>query len=165
LRRTEYLALTELPAFGQEEDAVKKLLDRTAVPEVLPVVAKQEPATSVVGENERGHLQVDRIQRWADRLLKLHPYIQAVRRVRKDHGPALSPTRLLGVDNMSQHVSAALESVEPSRVIPAVLDESYCIPKGKTVLRINIVLPPNTSIAQREAAIKLLSEDTSLFGA
>jgi tRNA A-37 threonylcarbamoyl transferase component Bud32 len=165
LRRTEYLGLSELPEFGVEEKAVKKLLFQTAVPEMLPAVGKQEPATSVVGEDERAHLQVDRIRRWAERLLMLHPYVQAVKRVRKDHGPALTPTRLLGVDNISQHLSPALESIERCRIIPAVMDESYCIPKGQTVLRINIVLPPGTTIGQREAAVKLLAADNSLFGA
>lgn len=165
LRRTEFLGLSGLSELTIENDIVQKLLARTAVPEILPMIAKQEPASSVVGENERGHLQVDRIMRWVERLLKLHPYVQAVRRVKRDPGPALTPTRLLGIDNISQHLSAALESIEPSRIIPAVLDESYCIPKGRTVLRINIVLPPNTSIGQREAAMKLLAADISLFGA
>ena len=54
--------------------------------------------------------------------------------------------------------------MEHSRIIPAVLDESYCIPKGTTALRINIVLPEGTTIDQREAVISVLKDDSSLFG-
>jgi hypothetical protein len=78
---------------------------------------------------------------------------------------ALSSTRLLPVKNIAQHLRAGADVMEESRIIPTVLDESYCNPKGSTTLRINIILLPSaTTIAQREAAMSLLMEDTSLFG-
>jgi len=68
------------------------------------------------------------------------------------------------VKNIAQHLHVGTDVMEESRIIPAVLDESYCKSKGSTTLRINIILPSGTSIAQSEAAMSLLMEDTSLFG-
>jgi hypothetical protein len=57
-----------------------------------------------------------------------------------------------------------MAGVDSARIVPAVLDESYCNPKGTTALRINIILPAGTTLAQRESVIELLREDNSLFG-
>ena len=95
--------------------------------------------------------------------MKRHPYVQAVRRVRRDPNLDLRPTRILDLSNIAQHATAA-QGMEPKRIIPAVLDESYCIPAGSTALRINIVLPENTTLRQRECAIERLRRDSALFG-
>ena len=99
-----------------------------------------------------------------ERLLRLHPYVQAVRRVRRDRNIPLSPTRLLPLENIAQQLQSSGEKLDSARIIPAVLDDSFCSPKGTTVLRINIMLPPGTTIGQREAAIASLKADGSLFG-
>jgi hypothetical protein len=86
-----------------------------------------------------------------------------VRRVRKDPGLALRPTRILDLSSMAQHVST-LKGIDPTRIVPAVLDESYCIPSGRTVLRVNIVLAEGTTLRQREAAMERFRRDRTLFG-
>lgn len=162
VRRAESIGISSSADYRQENDALQKLLRRTATPAILPSVVKQEPANKVIGASERGHLSVERVEAWVTRLLRLHPYVQAVKRVRKDHGIPLSPTRLLPLDNIGQHLQG--DAIDAARIIPAVLDESYCVPRSKTVLRVNIVLPPGTTIAQRETVLELLKSDTSLFG-
>jgi hypothetical protein len=165
LRRAEKLGVTSSPEYRKERDAVDTLLRKTATPPVLPPIpSSQEPASRTVGEGEKAHLNVRRITAWVNRLQRLHPYVQGVRRVRKDPNLPLTPTRLLSLDNIGQHLTAAMSGLEPTQVIPAVLDESFCEPKGSTVLRVNLVLPRGTTVAQREAAVGLLREDTSLFG-
>jgi serine/threonine protein kinase len=164
LRRAARIGIEASAEYRQEQETLLKLIRQTANPITLPPISQQEAASSTVGDGERGHLNVHRIQIWVDRLLRLHPYVQAVRRVRKDPNLALSPTRLLQLENIAQHLTSGTEIMEPARIIPAVLDESYCIPKGSTTLRINIILPAGTTISQREAVMSLLREDGSLFG-
>ena len=164
LRRAERIGVGASAEYRTENEALLKLIRQTATPAVLPVMAQQEPPSSTVGDGERAHLNVGRIQTWVGRLLKLHPYVQGVRRVKRDPNLPLTPTRILSLGNIAQHLTSGSEAMEAARIIPAVLDESYCIPKGTTALRINIVLPPKTTIAQREAVITLLADDNSLFG-
>jgi serine/threonine protein kinase len=164
LRRAERLGVQGNVEYRSEAEAVAKLLRTTANARELPPLAKvSESSSRVVGEDERGHLQVDKIVRWVARARNRHPYIQEVWRVRKDPDLPLRPTRILELSNMSQHISA-VKGVDPVRIVPAVLDESYCIPSGRTVLRINIVLPEGTTLRQREAAMERFRRDGALFG-
>lgn len=163
LQRAERLSGAGSQELRQEQARVEALLRKTATPSRLARrVADQEPVSKVVGDNERGHLHVERIQHWAGRLLKLHPYVQAIRRVRKDPGVPLYPTRVLDSSNLAQHVAAA-KGIPEERLIPAVLDASYCNP-STTALRINIILGDGTTIAERELATEELRKDSSLFG-
>ena len=56
-----------------------------------------------------------------------------------------------------------IPGIDEARIIPIVLDASYCVPAA-VALRMNIVLPPGTTLSQREAAFEVLREDSSLFG-
>lgn len=164
LRRAERLGVATNPEFLHEAAEVDKILRHTANARELPALpAAQEDAGRTVGEDERGHLNVNRIRLWVTRLLNRHPYVQAVRRVRKDHGLALRPTRILELSNIGQHI-VGVQKMDVNRIIPAVLDESYCSPSGTTVLRINVVLAEGTSPRQRECAFQRLRMDDALFG-
>jgi hypothetical protein len=61
-------------------------------------------------------------------------------------------------------LKAAPPGFDENRIIPAVLDDSHCIPSGTTVLRINIILAEGTTPQQRDAAVDLLRKDEYLFG-
>ena len=165
LRRAERLGLLNSAEYRKEAEALEKLIKRTATPKIIPKVpASQDPVDKVIGDDERAHLNSSRVETWVRRLLRLHPYIQGVRRVRRDPKIPLTPTRLLALDHVAQHLTPAMAGIDGARIIPAVLDESYCLPKGTTALRINLILPGGTTLAQREAVIESLRADDSLFG-
>jgi tRNA A-37 threonylcarbamoyl transferase component Bud32 len=165
LRRAERIGVAHSPEYRRESEALERLLRSTATPQTLPKLPEsQDRGMKAVGEDEKGHLDAKRISMWVERLLSLHPYVQGVRRVRRDPKLPLSPTRLLSLDHLAQHVTQAMAGIDSARIIPAVLDDSYCSPKGATALRINIVLPGGTTLAQREAVMEILREDNSLFG-
>jgi hypothetical protein len=164
LRRAERLGVGNNAEFRKEAAEVEKLIRNTAnARELPPLPVAQENPSKAVGEDERGHLNISRIQNWVSRVLTRHPYVQAVRRVRKDPNLALRPTRVLDLANINQH-TVSLPKTDAHRVIPAVLDESYCVPGGATVLRINIVLAESTTPRQRECAMERLRKDDALFG-
>jgi hypothetical protein len=163
LRRLERLGVDGSDDYRRESEAVQKLQRNTANARELPANANQEDPSGVVGTNEAGHLAVEKIRLWVKRVQDKYPYVQAVRRVRKDPKLRLAPSRVLELSNISQHVTD-LPKIDKSRIIPAVLDESYCIPGGTTVLRINILLSPGTTLRQRECAMEQLKKDLSLFG-
>jgi hypothetical protein len=165
LRRAERLGVVGSADFKKERDAVENLFRNTATPVAIPPIAKvQMLPGEVVGQDERGHLKIDRIVRWTERLLQLHPYVEGVRRVRKESELPLKPTRILDAKSRSLHLKAAPPGFDENRIIPAVLDDSHCIPSGTTVLRINIILAEGTTPQQRDAAVDLLRKDEYLFG-
>jgi hypothetical protein len=165
LRRAERLGVTGGADFKKEREAVESLLRNTATAIALPPTAKaQMRPGDVVGQDERAHLKIDRIVRWTERLLQLHPYVEGVKRVRKDMELPLKPTRILDGKSRSLHLKAAPPGFDENRIIPAVLDESYCIPSGTTVLRINVILAEGTTAQQRDVAVDLLRKDAYLFG-
>jgi serine/threonine-protein kinase len=164
LRRAERLGVSTNVEFIREAAEVARILKHTAnARELPPIPTTQEEAARCVGEDERPHLNLSRIRRWVTRVLNRHPYVQGVRRVRKDPNVALRPTRVLDLTNVSQHIGS-LQKLDVNRIIPAVLDESYCTPPGSTVLRINILLAENTTPRQRECAYERLRQDDALFG-
>lgn len=87
--------------------------------------------------------------------------MEQVRRLEKAGGIDPRPCRLLEPDSEPKHFSK-VSPKDRSRVIPAVLDESYCA--GSTALRINIWLSETCTVAQRVTAMELLEADTELFG-
>lgn len=162
LRRAERLGISGSADYRQERERVEGLVNRTADPPSLPPVARvQESASRVIGDDERGHLAVAQVERWAARLMHLYPHVQAVKRVRREGRIPLWPTRILE-DTPAIH-SAAAQGLAASRLIAAVLDSSFCR-DATTVLRINLILEEGTTPAQRENFIDLLRKDTSLFG-
>ncbi len=162
LRRAARLGAGRSQSYLDELQAVEGQIHKTATPVRLPADAEvQASADDVVGDDEKGHLQVKRIRDWARRLLDLYRWVEAVKRVRKDPGLPPHSTRLLDLQNLSQHVTA-VKSIEQVRIIPAVLDGGHSLPQGCS-LRINIILPKGTTEAQRAAAMDALRADKSLF--
>ncbi len=162
LRRAERLGVANGDAYRAERGALDAALRMTANPARLPdLPISQLPPENVVGDDERGHLNVERIRKWAQRLYTLHPYVQEVRRVHKERGLGLFPTRLLDLSNLPSHLRNT-PGLDAARVIPAVLDASHCRP-AETVLRINVILCEGTTVAQREAAYDSLRSDGSVF--
>jgi hypothetical protein len=94
------------------------------------------------------------------RIMRLYPFVEAIKRVRKEPGKS-GPSRLLNPNGMSHHIKAA-QGIKPNRIIPAVLDQTFCIP-ASTMLRINILLTATCNPAQRETAMEILASDRALF--
>jgi hypothetical protein len=159
LRRAERLSVTKGADYLSEKAALEKILQSQASSLSLPENAAQQD-DKVVGEDERGHLNMDRIDAWVRRLLNLYPFVQSVKRVRKEPDK-VGATRMISTEGMSLHLKAA-PGIKECRIIPVLLDRSFCGP-ADTMLRINIVLSESCTPAQREAAMDLLARDRSLF--
>jgi hypothetical protein len=159
LRRVESMSVSAGADYLAEKKEVDRLVQAQAAHSTLPESARKQDE-KIVGEDEKGHLDIDRIDRWGARLRRLYPFIYAVKRVRKEPGK-IGATRILSVDGMSLHIKAA-PGIKQARIIPALLDQSFCA-AANTMLRISIVLPENSTAAQREAAIEVLASDGSLF--
>ena len=162
LRRAERLGVSSNKDYIDLRGRLEEILRRTASPEELPAVADtQLDLSKVVGDSERKNLDVERIQRWVAKLYDLFPWVQGVRRVRKDGKIPPFPTRL--EETVPAIHASAAKGVEQSQLIAAVLDASYDRKKA-VPLRINIILPPGTRPSQREAALKELRRSRSMFG-
>jgi hypothetical protein len=94
------------------------------------------------------------------RLFRRHPYVHSAKCVTKDGGIAPRPTRVLELNNVARHAKAA-PGISADRIIPAVLDETFC--SVSCGLRINIILDEGCTVQQREAAMVELRADTDLF--
>lgn len=162
LRRAARLGAGRGQAYLDELQEVEGQIRKTATPVRLPPDAEaQESPDEVVGDDEKGHLQIKRIRDWTRRLLELYRWVEAVKRVRKEGALPPHSTKILDLQNLSQHMSAA-KGIDRVRIIPAVLDGSHSLPQG-CALRINIILPKGTTEAQRAAAMDALRADKSLF--
>jgi hypothetical protein len=161
LRRSERLGVAGNRDYAEEREKLEREISKTAQAVRLPRAAKsqQDPAKSV-GEAERGHLLTDRIIAWVRRLYGRHPYVHAVHRVSKDGAIPPRPTRVLDINNIARHAKAA-PGVGHDRIIPAVLDQSFCA--ESCALRINILLDDGCTIQEREAAMEELRKDVELF--
>jgi hypothetical protein len=159
LGRAERLSVTRGSDFIAERHEVDRLLQNQASCATLPGNATSQD-DKVIGADERGHLDDDRIESWAGRVRSLYPFVYSIKRVGKEPNKVGS-TRLLSTEGMSHHIKAA-PGIKESRLVPALLDRSYC-GSADTMLRINIILSENCTSAQREAAIELLSKDRNLF--
>lgn len=161
LRRAERLGVDNNRDYRDEREKLDRAISNTAHAARLPeAVREQEDASKTVGDDERGHLHVDRIEAWVKRLYRRHPYVQAVRRVQKDGTIAPRPNRVLELNQIARHAKAAA-GVAQERIIPAVLDQSFCA--ESCALRINILLAKDSTLAEREAAMVELRKDTELF--
>jgi len=159
LRRVESLSVSGGADYLIEKREIERLLQSQAGCSSLPDAAKVQDS-KIVGKDEAGHLDVERIEAWGARVRRLYPFVEAIKRVRKAPG-ITGPSRVLNPKGMSLHLKAA-PGIKPTRIIPAVLDQGYCIP-ADVMLRINILLTESCSAAQREAAIELLAADRTLF--
>jgi len=161
LQRAARLGAATSAEFTKEEKALQAVETGASAKRSLPPLsARQEDPSKVVGEYEKAHLNTVRISRWAERILKSYPFVEMVRRVGKDHGPAPRPTRILGRDNLARH---RIKGIDDAQIIPVLLDDSYCI-RSDCAVRMNIVLPKGTTLSQNEAAVELLKTDNTLFG-
>jgi hypothetical protein len=161
LRRAERLGVSGNREYREEREKLEREISNTAHAVRLPRTAHaQEDAAKIVGDDERGHLQVDRIVAWARRLYRRHPYVHAVRRVQKDGAIAPRPSRVLDLSNIARHAKVAI-GISQDRIIPAVLDQSFCA--ESCALRINILLDEDCTVQEREAAMAELKSDTELF--
>jgi hypothetical protein len=161
LRRVERLGVSGNREYREEREKLEREISNTAHAVRLPRTASvQEDATKIVGDDERGHLHVDRIAAWAQRLYRRHPYVHAVRRVSKDGAIPPRPNRILDLSNLARHAKAAV-GVSQDRIIPAVLDQSFCT--VSCALRINILLEDGCTVQEREAVIVELKKDVELF--
>jgi eukaryotic-like serine/threonine-protein kinase len=159
LKRATRLSVNASGEFLLEKKEIDRILETQATRAFLPEIAKTQDK-KIVGEDEKGHLNVEQIDRWGESLRRLYPFVHAVKRVRKENDKS-GATRILNTVGMSLHLKAA-PGVKESRIIPALLDRSFC-GSADTMLRINIILSENCTSAQREAAIELLASDTKLF--
>jgi hypothetical protein len=161
LRRAERLGVAANRDYAEERERVEREITKTAHGVRLPRAAnsQEDPAKSV-GDGERGHLMVERITGWVLRLYRRHPYVQAVRRVSKDATIPPRPNRILDINNIARHAKAAVGVVQ-ERIVPAVLDQSFCV--ESCALRINILLEEGCTIQEREAAMEELRKDLELF--
>jgi hypothetical protein len=163
LRRAERLGVDGNRDYREEREKLERALSKTAHGARLPAaVTEQEDVDKTIGDDERGHLHVDRIAAWVKRLYGRHPYIQSVRRVQKDGAIAPRPNRILEVTQIARHAKVAV-GIAQERIIPAVLDQSFCA--ESCALRVNILLAEGVTIAQREAVMAELRKDTELFPA
>lgn len=157
LKRARALGLTPSAEYQQEERRLSDVRQRTRRQQTLPPSCLKQDGLKV-GDNEKGHLNMDRMQTFAERLCLLYPFVCRLRRVEKD--PRLQITRptLLRLDQVSSHLPQGTKN--PGSIIPIALDSSYT---GDVALRMNIELEPDCTEAQREAALEMLKANTDLF--
>jgi len=161
LRRAERLGVTGNREYREEREKLEREISNTAHAARLPRTAStQEDVAKIVGDGEGGHLHGDRIASWAQRLYRRHPYVHAVRRVSKDGTIPPRPNRILDLNHIARHAKAAI-GVAQDRIIPAVLDQSFC--SESCALRINIVLEVGCTVQEREAVMVELRKDVELF--
>jgi hypothetical protein len=158
LRRGKRVHPQPTEALATEVKAFEALLQQTQAKATLPPNCENQDRT-VVGTAEKGHLDVERIERFAHRLLEMHPYVCAVKRKRKDGDLPVPSPRLLDDSNLAQH---RVDGIDDNCIIPFALDGSFN-PEGVPV-RMNIVLPKGTTAAQRKVARDAIASNTQLFG-
>jgi len=126
LRRAERLGVNGNREYREEKAKLERELSNSAHAARLPRTASvQENVPKTIGDAEAGHLHVDRIAAWVQRLYRRHPYVHAVRRVSKDGTIPPRPNRILDINHIARHAKAAV-GVASARIIPAVLDQSFC---------------------------------------
>jgi hypothetical protein len=140
-----------------EERALSESRRKTGKLQVLPEAKNQEKMR--IGEGERGHLVVPRLEEFDERVRRLFPFVFRLERVHKDRNVKASRPTLLRLDNIARHLPQGAQ--DPGNIIPLVLDGSFTaegIP-----LRVNILLPADTKASQRDAAFNVLREATDIF--
>jgi hypothetical protein len=148
------------PARGDYEQELQALMEsrrKTGRLQALPEPRQQEPMK--VGADERAHLVMAKLEEFDRRVLRLFPFIYRLERVAKDRHLKASRPTLLRLDNIARHLPQGSE--DPGNLIPFALDGSFTA-EG-IALRMNIVLPANTTSSQRDAALAVLQASTELF--
>lgn len=157
LRRGRRVHRKPTDLLAAEIKAFEAIQQKTQATAGLPPDCNEQDMT-VVGTAERGHIDVQRIERFAHRLLKMHSYVCAVKRKRKDGDLPASAPRLLEEDNIAQH---KMDGIDDSRLIPFALDGSYTV--DAVTIRMNIVLPKGTTASQRKMARDAIVANKQLF--
>ncbi len=143
--------------YALEEKTLLDAKKRTGKLQTLPPTAtSQEPFR--IGEKERGHVNVDRIERFDVNVRRRFPFIVRLERVQKDSRIQISKPTLLRMDSLSRQLPQGAE--DPGNIIPLALDPSFT---GDVPLRVNIVLSSGISSAQRDAARAVMCRDADLF--
>jgi tRNA A-37 threonylcarbamoyl transferase component Bud32 len=148
------------PARGDYEQELQALMEscrKTGRLQVLPEPRQQEPMR--IGADERAHLVMAKLEEFDRRILRLFPFIYRLERVAKDRHLKASRPTLLRLDNIARHLPQGSE--DPGNLIPFALDGSFTA-EG-IALRMNIVLPANTTSSQRDAALAVLQASTEFF--
>lgn len=157
LKRARALGLTPSEEYQKEERRLSDVRQRTRRQQTLPTSCQRQDGLKV-GDNEKGHLNLDRLRAFAERICRLYPFICRLRRVEKDPRLQISRPTLLRLDQVSSHLPQGTKN--PGCVIPIALDSSY---SGDVALRMNIELEPDSTEPQREAALEMLKSNTELF--
>jgi hypothetical protein len=158
--RAETYSAGDTSEVNAEREEIAKLTKVEGAEQLPRRVDKQEPASDAVGKGEPGHYHGKKIENWVERLQRLYPWIQAVRRVRADPHIPKFPTRVLDLDDLGRHLKG-LPELDAARIIPIALDASFIV--GERAIRMNIVLPAGTSTTERDVAWSLLRKNTNIF--
>nr|BDT37402.1 serine/threonine protein kinase [Myxococcus sp. MH1] len=157
LQRVRRLGQQPRADYDEELKALTEARRKTGKLQTLPEAKKQEPMK--VGVDERGHLVMSKLEEFDSRIRNLFPFVYRLERVTKDRNAKASRPTLLRLDNIARHLPQG--SQDPGNIIPLVLDGSFTaegIP-----LRMNIVLPAETTSSQRDAALNVLKEAVDIF--
>jgi hypothetical protein len=160
IQRADAYSVADTPELTTEREETTKLTTAKGAERLPRRADKQEPAADAIGTGEQGHFHVKKIENWVDRLQRLYPWVQAVRRVRADPHIPKFPTRVLAPDDLGRHLKG-LPELDAARVIPIALDANFVV--GERAVRMNIVLPAGTTASERDVAWALLRKNTSIF--
>jgi serine/threonine protein kinase len=161
LQRAKRYGVHGSEEYLKESDALQPILSSIGA-NTLPPAADQEEPSKILGNDEQGHFDVEKMTSWNRRLQRLYPWVQGARRFRGDGTIAKYPTRLLNIQDLARHTKNLPEPMK-GRIIPAVLDAGYSGSSADRAIRINIILPDGTTSAQRETAMRKLRENKRLF--
>jgi len=143
--------------YNEQDKQLANYRKRTRRVQTLPQVCHNQRVS--IGKGEAGHLNVPAINALGERIFRSYPYVCELRRVSKDGGITVQRPTLLRLDNIANHLPSG--QADPGNIIPLVLDGSFN--PEKVALRMNIVLPADTTMAQRDAAYNMLSKNEELF--
>jgi len=157
LQRARRSGGAEQADYRQAAVALAESRHRSNRLQALPEAVEQEPIK--IGADERAHLEMSRLTELDERVRRLFPFVQQLRRVKKDGGLKISRPTILRLDNIASHLPAG--STDPGNIIPLALDGSFTA--ERVPLRVNIVLSNKTMPSQREAALEVLKGVTEIF--
>ncbi|WP_437566612.1 protein kinase domain-containing protein [Sorangium sp. So ce542] len=158
LQRARRLGLNPTHEYLEQEERLAQILRRTNRLHTMPAACKEQRG-AVIGESERGHLHVAQIEQFASRVSSRFPWICQIKRVTKDSGVHVSRPTLLRIDQIASHLPNGTS--DPGNIIPIVLDGSFT--PERIPLRMNVILEPKTTAAQRETAHGILRDAEDLF--
>ncbi|WP_369736035.1 protein kinase [Anaeromyxobacter sp. K] len=157
LQRARSLGCTLSDEYVAEDKALAAWRRKTKRVQTLPSTREGEGEFKVGGKEE-GHLKVDRIKEFAARVFAAFPFVHRIERVEKSRNLQVNRPTLLGLDNVGRHLPAGKS--DPGTIIPIALDPSYT---GDVVLRMNMVLHPETTGSQREAAWEVIRAEGTIL--